>query len=190
MTPDADITGLLVALRDGDQSVWEQLLPLVYQELRTAAHRQLRRMRPGETLGTTALVHETWLRLADHPALVLTDRRHFFAVSATAMRQIIVDNARRHQAEKRGGGRAAVSLDRAEVSAPDRAAEFLALDEALTRLAILSPRPARVVELRFFGGLSVEETAEVLDTSPRTVKREWQKARAWLLVNLQADDTS
>lgn len=189
MTPDADITGLLVALRRGDQSVWERLLPLVYEELRTAAHRQLRRMRPGETLGTTALVHETWLRLANRQELALADRTHFHAVAATAMRQIIIDSARRHRAEKRGGGQVAVLLDQAQIASPDRAAEFLALDEALTRLAELSTRPAQVVELRFFGGLSVEETAEVLGISPRTVKREWQKARAWLLVHIQADQT-
>jgi RNA polymerase sigma factor (TIGR02999 family) len=180
MTADTDITSLLVALRGGDRSALDRLVPLVYQQLHTAAHRQLMRARPGDTLGTTALVHETYLKLADAGAVSPVDRGHFFAVAATAMRQIIVDHARRAGSQKRGGGRTAVSLDRAVIAAPSDPEDFLVLDEALTEFAAIAKRPAQVVELRYFGGLSVEETAEVLGISPRTVKREWQKARAWL----------
>jgi RNA polymerase sigma factor (TIGR02999 family) len=187
MPAEGDITRLLIQLREGDRSALDQLLPLVYQELHAAAHRQLQRGRPGDTLGTTALVHEAYLKLADAGNVSFEDRRHFFAVAATAMRQIIVDYARRARADKRGGGARAVSLDRAAVAAPERAGEFLAIDAALSRLASHDERPAKVVELRFFGGLSVEETAEVLGISPRTVKREWQAARAWLFRELQAE---
>lgn len=177
---EGEITGLLAALRQGDRAALERLVPLVYEELRLAAHRQLGRLRPGDTLDTTALVHEAYLKLAGAEAVEFADRRHFLAVAATAMRQIIVDYARRARAGKRGGGAVPVSLERAAVAGGELPEQFLALDEALTRLAALSPRPAQVVELRFYGGLSVEEAAEVLGTSPRTVKREWQKARAWL----------
>jgi RNA polymerase sigma factor (TIGR02999 family) len=187
MNPETDITGLLVALREGDRTALDRLVPLVYQQLHTAAHRQLMRARPGETLGTTALVNEAYLKLSDAGSVSFQDRAHFFAVAATAMRQIIVDHARRTAAQKRGGDRVAVSLDRAGAAAPLRPEEFLALDEALTELAALAPRPAQVVELRYFGGMSVEDTAEVLGISPRTVKREWQKARAWLYQALSQD---
>ena len=184
MTPDTDITGLLAALREGDRTALDRLMPLVYQQLHTAAHRQLMRARPGDTLGTTALINETYLKLADAGAVSVNDRAHFFAVAATAMRQIIVDHARRNQSQKRGAGTKALSLDRAQIVSPQRPEEFLALDEALARLAEVAERPARVVELRYYGGLSVEDTAEVLGISPRTVKREWQKARAWLYDSL------
>lgn len=187
MSAETDITGLLAELRGGDRSALERLVPLVYQQLHAAAHRQLLRGRPGDTLGTTALVNETYLKLADAGAVAFQDRQHFFAVAATAMRQIIVDHARRATAQKRGGRKVPVSLDRAPVAAPQRPEEFVALDEALTRLATIAERPARVVELRYFGGLSVEDTAEVLGISPRTVKREWQKARAWLYDTLSRE---
>ncbi len=187
MTPDTDITGLLAALREGDRTALDRLMPLVYQQMHVAAHRQLMRARPGETLDTTALINETYLKLADAGSVSLKDRAHFIAVAATAMRQIIVDYARRNRSQKRGGGVRAVSLDRVQVADPDRPEDFLALDEALTRLAALAERPARVVELRYYGGLSVEDTAEVLGISPRTVKREWQKARAWLYDTLSQD---
>jgi RNA polymerase sigma factor (TIGR02999 family) len=190
MNPDTDITGLLGALRAGDRTALDRLVPLVYAQLHAAAHRQLMRARPGDTLGTTALVNETYLKLADAGAVSLQDRAHFFAVAATAMRQIIVDHARRSSAQKRGGGVEPVSLERARVVAPSRPEEFLALDTALTELATVAERPARVVELRYFGGMSVEDTAAVLEISPRTVKREWQKARAWLYQALTRDGSS
>jgi RNA polymerase sigma factor (TIGR02999 family) len=180
MLSETDITGLLGALRAGDRSALGRLVPLVHGELHAAAHRQLLRARPGDTLGTTALVNETYLKLADAGAVSLRDRAHFFAVAAMAMRQIIVDYARRSQAQKRGGGADVVTLNQDLLAAPRKPEEFIALDEALTRLAAVAERPARVVELRYFGGMSVEDTAAVLEISPRTVKREWQKARAWL----------
>lgn len=187
MHSEGEIARLLAALRDGDHSALDRLFPLVYQELHTVAHRQLARGRPGNTLNTTALVHEAFLKLSGSPAPEWESQRHFFAVAARAMRQIIVDYARHLTADKRGGGIPDLSLDAGRVAAMDRAPELVALDEALTDLSRLSPRLAHVVELRFFAGLSVEETAEVLEVSPRTVKREWQKARAWLYRALSAE---
>jgi RNA polymerase sigma factor (TIGR02999 family) len=175
-----DITALLARYRDGDRDAFDRLLPMVYAELHGRAHRQLALRRPGDTLVTTALVHEAWLKLAGSAAQSWNDRIHFFAVASRAMRQILVDAARRKTAGKRGGGARALSLDPADLATPDRAEELVALDEALTRLAALDDRLARTVELRFFGGLSVEETAEALGVSPRTVKRDWRAARAFL----------
>ena len=180
-----EVTLLLVRLGSGDDAAMQQLIPLVYGELRRRAHRQLAR-RDGATLDTTGLVHEAWLKLAARRAPHWNDRNHFFAVASRAMRQIMVDTARRRMAEKRGSAVAPVSLDPGRVPAPERSAELLALDEALVGLAQLDERLARTVELRFFGGLSVEETAEVMGTSPRTVKRDWQKARALLYRALDA----
>ena len=178
MAPD-DITELLVSLRNGRREALNELFPLVYEELRLLARRRLS-YRSGGTLGTTALVHEAYLKLFDHARLTLNDRKHFFALAAKAMRQILVDHARRRGARKRGGDLHRVDLDAAEVPVDDRASELLALDDALRHLADLDDRLGRVVELRFFGGLTVEETAEVLDVDPRTVKRDWRKARALL----------
>ena len=175
-----EITALLARYRDGDRAAFDRLLPMVYAELRDRAHRQLAARRPGDTLVTTALVHEAWLKLAGSAAQSWNDRVHFFAVASRAMRQILVDTARRKTAGKRGGGARALSLDPADLAAPGRAEELVALDEALTQLAALDDRLARTVELRFFGGLSVEETAEALGVSPRTVKRDWRAARAFL----------
>ena len=175
-----EITALLARYRDGDRDAFDRLLPMVYAELRDRAHRQLAVRRPGETLVTTALVHEAWLKLAGSGSQSWNDRIHFFAVASRAMRQILVDTARRKTAGKRGGGARALSLDPADLAAPGRAEELVALDEALTQLAALDDRLARTVELRFFGGLSVEETAEALGVSPRTVKRDWRAARAFL----------
>lgn len=175
-----EITRLLAAIRDGNRGALDQLFPLVYAELRASARRQLAAGRPGDTLQTTALVHEAYLKLAGAGRPEWNDRRHFFAVAGRAMRQIIVDYARAQAAQKRGGDAPRVSLDEQQVAVEERAHELVALDEALTELESLSERPARVVELRFFGGLSVEETAEVLQLSERTVKREWRKARAFL----------
>jgi RNA polymerase sigma factor (TIGR02999 family) len=180
MPAATEVTELLVALSAGDRGAMDRLFPLVYRELQACAHRQLARRSSGETLNTTALVHETYLKLTANDRQTYTDRVHFFAVAAGAMRQILVDYARRAAAGKRGGGMREVSLDLAKVGAAGRADELIALDEALTELAAADARLARTVELRFFGGLSVEETADVLGTSPRTVKRDWRKARAYL----------
>ena len=175
-----DITGLLAAWRAGDRTAVDRLFPVVYDELRRIAHRQLGRDRPDHTLGTTALVHEAYLKLVDQTRAQLTDRAHFFAVAARAMRRILVDYARRHRAEKRGGARAPVSLDDTALPATQRADTLVALDEALMRLAEVDERLSRVVECRFFGGLTEEETAEALAVTARTVRRDWVKAKGWL----------
>lgn len=177
--PGGEVTQLLARLGEGDSAAMRELFPVIYAELRHRAHRQLAH-REGSTLDTTGLVHETYLKLSVSRSPHWNDRNHFLAVASRAMRQILVDAARRRMAEKRGAAVAPVSLDPGRVPAPERSAELLALDEALIGLAQLDERLARTVELRFFGGLSVEETAEVLGTSPRTVKRDWQKARALL----------
>ena len=178
MAPD-DITRLLVSLRDGQRDAWNELFPMVYEELRAIARRRI--PAGGErTLSTTALVHEAYLKLFDHTHLTVNDRKHFYALAARAMRQILIDHARRRSTAKRGGGQVRIDLEDATIGVEDRAAELLALDQALKRLATLDERMAQVVELRFFGGLSVEETAEVLGVDPRTIKRDWRRARAVL----------
>lgn len=187
MSGESEITTLLAALRNGDRSAMDRLFPLVYREFHGRAHQQLARRRPGETLSTTALVHETYLKLAGSSRQAYQDRIHFYAVASRAMRQILVDYARRNAAEKRGGGRV-VTLDGEAIANPDRAEELLALDEALDRLQELDPRLVQTVELRFFAGLSVEEAAETLGVSPRTVKRDWQRARAFLFQAVSARD--
>lgn len=180
MEQQADITGLLAAARAGDRAALDRVFPLVYRDLRQAAHRELGRFRQGETLDTTALVHEAYLRLVDARRADYADRRHFLAVAATAMRQIIVDYARQHRAAKRGGGERAVALDDLALAAPTATDDIVALDEALTVLGREHERLARVVEMRFFVGLSNDEAADALGVSPRTLKRDWQKARALL----------
>jgi len=170
---------LIDGLRRGDKGALDALFTLVYERLCTAAHRQLRDQ-AGGTLNTTALVHETYVKLARTAGIQAADRKHFFRVAAQAMRQILVDRARANLAQKRGGGRVPMDVDQAGLSIGARAAELLALDRALSALAILDPRLARVVELRFFAGLSVEETGEALEIGSRTVKRDWQKARMFL----------
>lgn len=175
-----DITGLLDAVRNGDRAALHQLFSAVYAELRAAAHRQLRAARPGDTLQTTALVHEAYIKLAGSGRTDWRDRHHFFSVAARAMRQIIVDYARARGAQKRGGQAPRVDLDEQPVAVLEPEYDLVALDQALTELEARSERPARIVELRFFGGLSVEETAEVMNISERTVKREWRRARAFL----------
>jgi RNA polymerase sigma factor (TIGR02999 family) len=184
---ESDITSLLAALRDGDRSAMDRLFPLVYREFHGRAHQQLAHRRPGETLSTTALVHETYLKLAGSSRQSYEDRLHFFAVASRAMRQILVDYARRNAAEKRGSGRA-ITLEPDAIGNPDRSDELLALDEALEQLQELDPRLVQTVELRFFGGLSVEETADTLGVSPRTVKRDWQRARAFLFRSVSGHD--
>jgi len=180
MPPDGDITGLLAAFRDGDRGALDRLFPIVYRELRERAHRQLAGRRSGDTLSTTALVHEAYLKLTGSAHQTYEDRIHFFAVASRAMRQILVDYARRHAAAKRGSGDRPLSLDPEAVPGPARSEELLELDEALAKLERLDERLGRVVELRFFGGLSVEEVGDAMGVSPRTVKRDWRKARAFL----------
>jgi RNA polymerase sigma factor (TIGR02999 family) len=175
-----EITQLLVELRGGNPDAEAKLIPLVYEQLHRLAAHYMRHQRPDHTLQPTALVNEAYLRLAAQPETSWQDRAHFFGVAARLMRQILVEHARAQQAEKRGGLVQKFSLDEALEFSPERSRELIALDDALENLAQLSPRQSRVVELRFFGGLSVEETAEALGTSPRTVKRDWQVARAWL----------
>ena len=184
------ITGLLAAYRNGDAGALDRLFPLVYGDLRERAHRQLARRRPGETLSTTAVVHEAYLKLTDSAHQDYQDRVHFFAVASQAMRQILVDYARRKTAMKRGGAVKLIDLDPDLVGDPDRAEELVALDDALLRLEALDPRLGRTVELRFFGGLSVEETATALGISARTVKRDWRTARAFLFKTIQERDLS
>lgn len=174
------ITHLLLAWGQGDQAALETLMPLVYGELRKVAARHLRGQREGHTLQTTALVNEAYLRLIDASQVQWQNRAHFFAVAAHFMRRILVDFARSRNYQKRGGGAQAVELDEAMIVAPERGADLLALDEALTRLQALNERQAQVVELRYFGGLSEEESAEALKVSVRTVRRDWNFARVWL----------
>ena len=181
ITPSShEITQLLVAWSDGDQAALEQLTPLVYRELHRLAKGYLHQERPGHLLQTTALVNEAYLRLIDWKPAHWQNRAHFFGVAAQLMRRILVDFARARDQDKRGGAACQVSLDEAAAVSVERVAEFIALDEALDQLAAIDPRRSRMVELRFFGGLSEEETAEVLKVSPRTVRREWSLARAWL----------
>ncbi|HYT66733.1 MAG TPA: sigma-70 family RNA polymerase sigma factor [Vicinamibacterales bacterium] len=182
-----DVTRLLQAWRHGDTAALEQLTPIVYDELRRLAARYMRRERPGHTLQTSALINEAYLRLVDARGVQWQNRAHFFGVSAQVMRHILVDFARARQNLKRGGGAQPVSLDAVMVSVPERGTDLLALDEALERLAALSPRQSRVVELRYFGGLTEEEVAEVLSISPRTVRNDWGLARAWLYRELTRD---
>lgn len=185
------ITDALGALRDGSPDALDRLMPLVYEQLRRMAHRQLGAEPTGHTLDTTALVHEAYLRLVDQTRAQWHDRAHFFAVAAQAMRRILIDYARRHCAVRRGGldGAApfAISLDAVELSVTERAETLLALDEALERLALVDARLARVVECRFFAGLTEDETAQALDVSVRTVAREWTLARGWLYRDLSGD---
>jgi RNA polymerase sigma-70 factor, ECF subfamily len=174
-----DISTLLHAWSNGDHTALEQLTPVVYDELRRLARRYLRRERSGHTLQTTSLVNEAYIRLVDYKRMQWQDRAHFFAVSAQLMRRILVEHARRHNL-KRGGAVAHVALEEAAEVGGERAAELVALDDAMNALARLDPRKVQVVEMRFFGGLSVEETAEVLKISPVTVMRDWRFARLWL----------
>jgi RNA polymerase sigma factor (TIGR02999 family) len=172
-----EATQLLLRFSAGDQNALNELLPLIYDELTAAAQRAMRHERPDHTLQTTALVHEAYLRLVDQTRAEWRNRAHFCAIAAQVMRRILVDHARAQQAAKRSAGpRAPLEATITGVQSP----ELAALDEALTRLGQLDPRQARVVELRYFGGLSIEETAEALDISPATVKREWTTAKAWL----------
>ena len=185
MEGEHDITRLLLAWRSGDEDALNLLFPRVYDELRQIAHRHLSGERAGHTLNTTALVNEAYLKLVDQTRAQWNDRAHFFAVAARVMRRILVDYARRHQTQKRGGQMAPVTLDdeaaaNATALASERAEMLIALDEALTQLAEVDARLSRVVECRFFGGLTEEETAAALGVTARTVRRDWIKAKGWL----------
>jgi len=177
--PLGDVSQLLVAWTGGEQSALDNLTPIVYQELHRLARRYMKGERPGHSLQTTALVNEAYLRLVDYKRMQWQNRAHFFAVSAQVMRRILVEHARRHNL-KRGGAVQHVSLDEAAQVGGGKAADLVALDDAMNELARLDPRKVQVVEMRFFGGLSVEETAEVLKVSPVTVMRDWSTAKAWL----------
>jgi len=179
MAPQEDVTSLLLASSNGDQEALNRLLPLVYDELRRQADRYLHRERSDHTLQATALVHEAYLRLIDQK-VSWANRAHFFGVAAEMMRRILIDHARSRQAAKRGSGGIKISLDDVLDLSDERAADLIALDDALKALADFDPQKARVVELRFFGGLSIEETAAVLGVGTATITRQWRLAKAWL----------
>ena len=183
-----EITQLLLDWRGGSERAFEELLPLVYGELRRIARNYMRRQNPGHTLQTTALVNEAYMRLVDSNRVNWQDRNHFFAVSAQLMRRILVDFARKKNSQKRGGDHLIVTLDERVENLAETGTDMVALDEALSRLAEFSPRQSRVIELRFFAGLNEEQIAEVLDISARTVRRDWQIARAWLFRELRSDN--
>src|SRR5262245_23437615 len=185
-----EITQLLLAWSDGDQTALEELTPLVYAELHRLAGGYMRRERPGHPLQTTALVNEAYLRLVDLKQAQWQNRAQFFAIAAELMRRILVDFARKRRRAERGGFAQQISLEESAVVSKGRTADFVALDDALKSLAEIDPRKSRMVELRFFGGLSVEETAEVLNVSPRTVMREWSLARDWLYRELSGEKKS
>lgn len=181
-----EVTKLLEAWSEGKSEAIDELMPLVYQELRRMAKLYMNSQPSGHTLQTTALIHEAYLKLADQKDKRWQNRVHFFAVAAQAMRHILVDHARSHQTQKRGGETQLISLEDAAIISNSRANELVALDEALQNLSVLDERKGRVVELRYFGGLSVEETAEVLKVSPQTVMRDWRFAKTWLLRELSS----
>lgn len=179
-SPQEDVTVLLAELAEGRQEAAEKLIPLVYEELKRLARSYMRRERPDHTLQTTALVHEAYLKLVRQQDVHWEGRSHFFGIAAQLMRRVLVDHARGHCREKRGAGQNPTSLEDVVVFSPERSSELLSLDESLRRLTKLDPRQGRIVELRFFGGLTVEETAHVMGLSPKTIKREWSMAKAWL----------
>jgi RNA polymerase sigma factor (TIGR02999 family) len=185
----SEVTRILTAIEQGDPHAAGQLLPLVYEELRHLAAHKMAQEAAGQTLQPTALVHEAYLRLVGaEDGSHWDDRGHFIAAAAEAMRRILIENARRKHRQKRGGGRTPQPLEPDEVAAPEVSEDLLALDEALTRLAHLNPRAARLVQLRYFGGLTIKQTAEVLDISSRTADADWAYARAWLLAAMRGDD--
>ena len=186
--PRPQVTDLLLAWGNGDRAALDQLLPIIHQELRRLARLQMRRERENHTLQTTALVNEAFVRLVDLRRIGWQDRSHFLALSARLMRRILVDHARSRGYQKRGGGAATVSFDDALLPLPGRGATFVALDDALHDLARLDARKSQVVELRFFGGLSVAETAAALDISSETVMRDWRFAKVWLLRQISGRD--
>ena len=182
-----EVTKLLVAWGDGDQSALDQLMPLVYEELHRLAHRYMAQERPEHTLQTSALVNEAYVRLIDQRSVVWQNRAQFFGIAATSMRRILVSYARSRKRVKRGAGAFQISLDETAILSNERASEMVALDEALENLTAVDQRKSQVVELRFFGGLSIDETAEVLKVSPGTVMRDWTLAKAWLRREVSRD---
>lgn len=180
MSSPAEITQLLVCWGNGDRAALERLMPLVERELHRLAHHYMRREHEGHTLQTTALINETFLRLVDQTRVKWQNRAHFYAISAQIMRRVLLNYARDRKREKRGGGAYKVSLSEVNLVSEQDSVELIALDEALERLAVVDERKSKVVELRYFGGLSVNETAEVLKVSPVTVARDWDMAKAWL----------
>ena len=187
-SPQQQVTQLLCDWRSGDGDAFEKLIPLIQPELQRLAHHYMSRERPGHTLQTTALVDDAFLRLADNSHPQWQNRAHFFAAAAQLMRRIMVDHARKRQALKRGGGAVRVELDEARVATETRAADLLELDEALEKLAAFDRRKADVVEMRYFGGLTMEEIAEVLKIHVNTVTRDWSAARAWLFATLSGEN--
>jgi RNA polymerase sigma-70 factor, ECF subfamily len=185
VSPSSDVTVLLAELTRGNQKAGEMLVPLVYDELKRLARGYMRKERADHTLQTTALVHEAYLKLVKQQAVNWQGRSHFFGIAAQLMRRILIDHARGHMREKRGGVKEGIPLDEALVFSPEHSDELVKLDEALERLSKLDARQGRIVELRYFGGLSVEETAEFLGISPKTVKRDWSVAKAWLYGELR-----
>jgi RNA polymerase sigma-70 factor (ECF subfamily) len=185
MSDSQDVTVLLSSLTKGDPDAASRLMPLIYDELRRLAASYMRREREDHTLQATALVHEAFIKLVDQRGVNWQNRAHFFGVAAQLMRRILVDHARGHLRQKRGGDNQKVSLDEALVFAETQADELIAVDDSLNQLAKIDPRQARVVELRFFAGLSVDEAADVLGVSPKTIKREWSVAKAWLYADLK-----
>jgi RNA polymerase sigma-70 factor, ECF subfamily len=180
MSVSHSVTVLLEQWNNGDQAALDRLMPLIYEELRKMAKRYMRQQNPGHTLQTTALIHEAYLRMVKHTEKQFENRAHFFGVAAQAMRHILVDYARARQTARRGGAARPISLEEAALVTAERGAELVAFDEALKELEKVSKRQSRVVELRYFGGLSVDETATVLSVSPETVMRDWSMARTWL----------
>lgn len=180
MVSPSEVTGLLIEWCNGDQTALERLVPLVEKELHRLAHHYMYQERPGHVLQTTALVNEAFLRLMDQKRVRWQNRAHFFGIAAQIMRRILLNYARDQNRIKRGGGAIQVSLSEVEVISNEKSVEIIALDDALNRLALVDERKSKVVELRYFGGLSVEETAEVLNVSPITVMRDWNMAKAWL----------
>jgi RNA polymerase sigma factor (TIGR02999 family) len=188
--PTHEVTQLLIEWSNGDKAALDKLMPLIHEELRRLAHHYMSRERPGHTLQTTALINEAYLRLVNRKNAHWQNRAHFFAIAAQCMRSILVDHARGLAYAKRGGGGTKIPLEDAMIVSREKAAEVVALDEALVTLSELDPKQSRVVELRFFGGLTIEETAEVLDLSPATIKREWMSAKAWLFNQLNRNECS
>jgi RNA polymerase sigma factor (TIGR02999 family) len=187
-SPSSEVTVLLSELTRGNKEAGEKLIPLVYDELRRLAKSYMQRERPDHTLQATALVHEAYLKLVRQEVVDWQGRSHFLGIAAQLMRRILIDHARNHLREKRGGVQHVLPLDEALVFAPERSEEFVRLDEALERLSKLDARQGRIVELRYFGGMSIDETSEVLGVSPKTVKRDWSVAKAWLHAELRRTD--
>lgn len=190
MASTNQVTELLVAMSAGQEAALDALFPIVYDELREVAHGQLRRQRPGHTLNTTALVHEAYFKLAGSGEVAWQNRRHFLAVAARAMRQVLINYAKKRMAQKRGGGAQHLTLEEEKIALPTEPDVLLTLEKALHQLEQLDQRQSRVVELRFFGGLTIEETADVLEVSTMTVKRDWRLARAWLSQALASPSTT